>query len=136
MRRCRPKLEEDPRRGRYGRLAVGPVEAVIEQVNNLVEAHELAALACDPVSLAPLFAVLLGPSAAELLVTWRAEARIQSPAAAFASGPFSRLGPADRLRARRLLEVRPRSTGSPESTGRRPRSGSRRSSPAALSGRI
>ena len=60
--------------------------AVIEQVNNLVEAHELAALAGDPVSLAPLVAVLLDPPAAELLVTWRAEARIQSPEAAFTSG--------------------------------------------------
>lgn len=109
--------------------------AVIEQVNNLVEAHELATLACDPVSLALLVAVLLDASAAELMVRRRAEAGIQSPEADFASGPVSRLGRAD-LRALRLLEVRPRSTGSPGSTGRRPRSGSRRSSPAAPPGRI
>ena len=87
-----------------GGLAVGLNEAVIERVNGFVETHGLAALAGDTVPLAPLVAVLLDAAAAELLVRRRAEAGIRAPEAAFASGPFSRLGREDRLRALRLLE--------------------------------
>ena len=87
-----------------GGLAVGLEEAVIERVNGFVETHGLAALAGDTVPLAPLVAVLLDAAAAELLVRRRAEAGIRAPEAAFASGPFSRLGREDRLRALRLLE--------------------------------
>ena len=88
-----------------GGLAVGLEEAVIERVNGFVETHGLAALAGDTVPLAPLVAVLLDAAAAELLVRRRAEAGIRAPEAAFASGPFSRLGREDRLRALRLLEA-------------------------------
>jgi hypothetical protein len=88
----------------HGGLEVDLEAAVVERVNNFVETHGLAALAGDTVPLAPVVAALLDAAAAELLVQRRADDGLQSPDAAFAGGPFSRLGRADRLRALRLLE--------------------------------
>lgn len=88
-----------------GGLEVGLETAVIDRVNNFVEAHGLAAVAGDTVPLAPVVAALLDAAAVELLVRRRAEDGLQSPSSAFASGPFSRLGREDRLRALRLLEA-------------------------------
>jgi len=87
-----------------GGLDVELEVAVIERVNNFVETHGAAALAGDTVPLAPVVATLLDAAAAELLVRRRAADGLRSPDAAFSSGPFSRLGREDRLRALRLLE--------------------------------
>lgn len=87
-----------------GGLDVGLEEAVIERVNNFVETQGAASLAGDTVPLAPVVAALLDAAAAELLLRRRAADGLQSPAEAFSSGPFSRLGREDRLRALRLLE--------------------------------
>lgn len=99
-----PELDERGPEHVPGGLEVGLEEAVIERVNNFVETHGAASLAGDAVPLAPAVAALLDTAAAELLVRRRAEAGLQSPEAAFSSGPFSRLSREDRLRALRLLE--------------------------------
>ncbi|PSQ36377.1 hypothetical protein BRD11_01360 [Halobacteriales archaeon SW_12_69_24] len=99
-----PELRERGEEHVPGGLDVGLEAAVVERVNNFVEAHGLAALAGDTVPMAPVLAALLDAAAAEILVRRRAEEGLQSPDAAFASGPFSRLGREDRLRALRLLE--------------------------------
>jgi hypothetical protein len=99
-----PALAERGEEHVPGGLAVELKDAVVERVNNFVEAHGLAALAGDTVPMAPVVAVLLDAAAAELLVRRRADDGLQSADAAFAGGPFSRLGREDRLRALRLLE--------------------------------
>jgi len=102
-----PETPELAKRGEEhvpGGLEVGLEEAVVNRVNNFVEAHGLAALAGDTVPMAPVVAALLDAAAAELLVRRRSENGLQSPEDQFAIGPFSRLGRADRLRALRLLE--------------------------------
>jgi hypothetical protein len=88
-----------------GGLAVGLEEEIIDRVNNFQEADgALAAAGYDATPMAPAVAVLLDTAAAELLVRRRSADGFNSPAEAFAGGPFSRLSRQDRLRALRLLE--------------------------------
>ncbi|MCY4732676.1 hypothetical protein KY092_19225 [Natronomonas gomsonensis] len=89
-----------------GGLAVGLEEAIIDRVNNFqeVDGGVLGAAGYDATPMAPAVAVLLDTAAAELLVRRRSEDGFNSPAEAFAGGPFSRLSREDRLRALRLLE--------------------------------
>lgn len=100
-----PELESRGADHVPGGLEVGLEDALVDRVNNFMEAHgATAAVVGDTVPLAPVVAALLDAAAVELLVRRRAEDGTQAPEAAFASGPFSRLGRKDRLRALRLLE--------------------------------
>lgn len=101
-----PELAELGEEHVAGGLEAGAHELLHERVNQLQEADGglWGALGYETVPLGPLVAALLDFAALELVVRREREGGFESPKAAFAAGPFSRLAPRDRLRAVRLLE--------------------------------
>jgi hypothetical protein len=90
-----------------GGLDAGLVDVLVEEINTIQPVHggPLGAMGYETTPLAPVVAALLDAAAVELLLRQRAESGLQSPADAYASGPFCRLAPRDRLRAVRMLET-------------------------------
>jgi hypothetical protein len=90
-----------------GALDIDLDETVETAFNELQEAPEgpIRSLGYETMPFAPLLALLLDVGALELILRREREAPLQSPKAAFAGGPFSRLAPEDRMRAVRLLEA-------------------------------
>lgn len=90
-----------------GGLAIDLDGTVETAFNELQEAPEgpIRSLGYETMPYAPLLALLLDLGALELILRREREEPLQSPPEAFAGGPFSRLGPRDRMRAVRLLEA-------------------------------
>jgi hypothetical protein len=90
-----------------GGLAIDLDETVETAFNELQESPEgpIRSLGYETMPYAPLLAILLDLGALELILKREREEPLQSPAESFAGGPFSRLGPQDRMRAVRLLEA-------------------------------
>lgn len=89
-----------------GALDIDLDETVATAFNELQEAPEgpIRSLGYETMPFAPVLALLLDIGALELILRREREESLQSPKGAYAGGPFSRLGPEDRMRAVRLLE--------------------------------
>jgi hypothetical protein len=89
-----------------GALAIDLDETVATAFNELQEAPQgpIRSLGYETMPFAPVLALLLDIGALELILRRAREESLQSPKPAYAGGPFSRLGPEDRMRAVRLLE--------------------------------
>lgn len=90
-----------------GALAIDLDETVTTAFNELQEAPEgpIRSLGYETMPFAPVLALLLDIGALELILRRQREESLRSPKTAYAGGPFSRLGPEDRMRAVRLLEA-------------------------------
>lgn len=90
-----------------GALDIDLDETVETAFNELQEAPEgpVRSLGYETMPFAPVLALLLDFSALELVLRREREEPLRSPKEAYAGGPFSRLGPEDRMRAVRLLEA-------------------------------
>jgi len=90
-----------------GALDIDLDETVETAFNELQEAPEgpVRSLGYETMPFAPVLALLLDVGALELILRREREESLRSPKAAYAGGPFSRLGPEDRMRAVRLLEA-------------------------------
>lgn len=102
-----PELAERGDEHVPGGLDAGLVDVLVEEINTIQPVHggPLGAMGYETTPLAPVVAALLDAAAVELLLRRRADEGLQSPADAYASGPFCRLAPRDRLRAVRMLET-------------------------------
>jgi hypothetical protein len=89
-----------------GALDIDLDETVETAFNELQEAPEgpIRSLGYETMPFAPLLALLLDLGALELILRRGREEPLRSPAERFAGGPFSRLGPEDRMRVVTLLE--------------------------------